>query len=61
MFDIVVVATPVDLGLILKINKPSVRVSYEAEEVRHPGLTELIHEFSTKNEHRRAHAPALAH
>jgi predicted GTPase len=59
--DIVVVATPVDLGLILKINKPSVRVSYEAEEVRHPGLTELIHEFSTKNEHRRAHAPALAH
>lgn len=59
--DIVVVATPVDLGLILKINKPSIRVSYEAEEVQHPGLTEIIRDFSKKNEHRRAHAPALAH
>ncbi len=40
--DVVIVATPVDLGLILKINKPAVRVGYEAKEVAHPGLTEVL-------------------
>lgn len=58
--DVVVVATPVDLGLILKINKPSVRVSYDAQEIGRPGLTEILDEFAKKNENRRAHVPALA-
>jgi len=57
--DVVIVATPVDLGLILKINKPAVRVGYEAKEVAHPGLTELLDEFAQKNEFRRA-APVLS-
>src|SRR6185369_13531056 len=57
--DVVIVATPVDLGLILKINKPAVRVGYEAKEVAHPGLTELLDEFAEKNEFRRA-APVLS-
>ena len=43
--DVVVVATPVDLGRILKINHPTVRVDYEIEERSHPGITELIAEF----------------
>jgi len=45
--------------LILKINKPAVRVGYEAKEVAHPGLTELLDEFAQKNEFRRA-APVLS-
>jgi predicted GTPase len=31
--DSVIIATPVDLGRILKINKPSVRVKYELKEI----------------------------
>ena len=30
--DSVIIGTPVDLGRILKINKPSVRVNYELKE-----------------------------
>ena len=35
--DAVVVGTPIDLGRIVKIDKPSVRVTYELEE-REPGV-----------------------
>ncbi len=45
--DLVLVATPVNLTSILKINKPSVRVSYEAEELTKPGLVEILTEFTT--------------
>jgi predicted GTPase len=34
--DAVVIGTPIDLARHLKINKPTVRVNYELEEVR-PG------------------------
>jgi predicted GTPase len=44
--DLVLVATPVNLTSILKINKPSVRVSYEAEELTRPGLVEILTEFT---------------
>ena len=37
--DTVVIGTPIDLGRMLKINKPSVRVTYELEE-RKPGQLE---------------------
>ena len=30
--DVVLVATPIDLGRVLKITKPSTRVTYELEE-----------------------------
>jgi len=40
--DLVIVATPIDLGRILKINKPAVRVRYELEELSQPGLAEII-------------------
>jgi predicted GTPase len=51
--DLVLVATPVDLARILKLNKPCVRVSYEAEELMKPGLSEILGEFT----HR--HKPSL--
>ncbi len=44
--DLVLVATPVNLTSILRINKPSVRVSYEAEELTRPGLVEMLTEFT---------------
>jgi len=31
--DSVIIGTPIDLGRILKINKPSTRVTYELKEV----------------------------
>jgi predicted GTPase len=43
--DSVVIATPVDLTKILKINKPSVRVRYELQEIGKPDLEEVIDKF----------------
>jgi predicted GTPase len=51
--DVVVVATPVDLGHILNIKHPSVRVGYEIEERSQPGVTELMAEFVQQVEKRR--------
>jgi predicted GTPase len=46
--DLVLVATPVNLANILKLNKPSVRVSYEAEELTRPGLAEILTHFTAR-------------
>lgn len=43
--DIVVIATPVDLARIIKINKPTVRVSYEIEEMGKPAIADAIERF----------------
>jgi len=43
--DMVLVATPIDLGHLVKLNKPSLRVTYEVEDVTHPGLTEVLSKF----------------
>ena len=42
--DVVVIATPIDLNRIIRINKPTVRVSYELEELTRPGLKEILGE-----------------
>jgi predicted GTPase len=52
--DLVLVATPIDLAHVIKLEKPSFRVTYEVEELTHPGLTEMLAEFS------HSHKPALA-
>ncbi|MGE5055039.1 MAG: cyclic 2,3-diphosphoglycerate synthase [Acidobacteriota bacterium] len=44
--DLVLVATPIDLGHLVKLNKPSLRVTYEVEDVTHPGLPEILSEFT---------------
>lgn len=51
--DVVVVATPIDLGRVLTLNKPSVRVGYEIEEITKPSLLDVLTEFSHKMEERR--------
>jgi predicted GTPase len=42
--DLVIVATPIDLGRILDIGKPFQRVRYELEEIGQPTLEEVLRE-----------------
>jgi predicted GTPase len=46
--DLVLIATPVNLGLILNIDKPFVRVGYEVQETGQPRLTDLLNDFLEK-------------
>lgn len=43
--DVVLIATPVDLTKIIKINKPTVRISYEIEEIGKPTIADIIERF----------------
>ncbi len=40
--DVVVIGTPIDLTRVLKIEKPTVRVRYELQEIGQPDLAELL-------------------
>ncbi|MDX9858623.1 MAG: cyclic 2,3-diphosphoglycerate synthase [candidate division Zixibacteria bacterium] len=47
--DAVVIATPIDLTRIIKINKPTVRVHYSLQEIGTPTLASILEaRFSTK-------------
>ena len=47
--DLVIIATPIDLGRIINIKHPSQRVRYELQEIGQPTLQELLVErFGTK-------------
>jgi predicted GTPase len=43
--DAVVIGTPIDLRRVLKIGKPSVRVTYELQEIGRPHLTDVLERF----------------
>jgi predicted GTPase len=43
--DAVIIATPIDLGRLLRIDKPFVRVRYELEEIGRPKLDDILDEF----------------
>jgi predicted GTPase len=43
--DVVLIATPVDLGRILKIKKPSFRIRYDLVEKAGPGLRTILEDF----------------
>jgi len=43
--DAVVIATPIDLGRIIKIKKPSVRVQYSLQEIGKPDLVQVLTDF----------------
>jgi len=43
--DLVIIATPIDLGRLIRINKPSVRVQYELQEIGRPTLEEPLKRF----------------
>jgi predicted GTPase len=40
--DLVIIATPVDLTRIIRINKPMLKVGYELQEIGKPDLAELV-------------------
>lgn len=42
--DLVIIATPIDLARIVKFKKPTVRVSYELQEIGTPTLQEILAE-----------------
>jgi predicted GTPase len=43
--DLVVIGTPVDLAKLVPLDKPSVRVRYELEELGEPSLTDVLDRF----------------
>jgi len=47
--DVVVTATPCDIGALIKIDKPVIRARYEFAEAGEPGLASLVEEFLKKN------------
>ena len=40
--DLVIIGTPIDLGRIVKFKKPTVRVTYELQEIGTPTLEEIL-------------------
>jgi predicted GTPase len=52
--DLVVVATPIDLARTIKLEKPSIRVAYEVEEMGGTAIADLIADFTAE------HKPVLA-
>ena len=47
--DAVVVATPIDLGRLIKIKKPYTRVHYSLQEIGSPNMKEIIDDFCKKH------------
>jgi predicted GTPase len=47
--DTVVIATPIDLNRIVKINKPTVMVGYDLQEIGKPDLNDILGEFIRKH------------
>jgi len=43
--DSVVIATPIDLSRVIKINKPSTRVEYSLQEIGHPDMEDVLKDF----------------
>ena len=46
--ETVVIATPIDLQRIVKINKPSTKVDYDLEEIGRPKLSDVLGDFVKK-------------
>ena len=49
--DLVVIATPIDLARVIRIDKPALRVTYEVEELTKPGLADKLAALKHKTEH----------
>jgi len=47
--DAVVVATPIDLNRIIKIDKPNTRVFYDLQEIGSPNFEEVLADFGKKH------------
>jgi len=49
--DLVLVATPIDLAHLVKLGKPSLRVTYEVEDRSKPGIADILQQFTRKFAH----------
>jgi len=47
--DVVLVATPIDLAKAIRLDKPSVRVRYEVEEIGTSAITDLLERFTAEH------------
>jgi predicted GTPase len=47
--DAVVIGTPIDLGRIIKIKQPTVKVGYELQEIGYPNLEGILKDFCSKH------------
>lgn len=45
--DVVIIATPVDLRRLVKVNKPAVRVEYELQTIGSPSLEDVLKPFTS--------------
>jgi predicted GTPase len=43
--DSVIIATPIDLGRVVQINKPSTRVEYSLQEIGRPNMEDVLESF----------------
>lgn len=48
--DAVVIGTPIDLGRIVKIKQPTVKVGYELQEIGYPNLEQILADFIEKHQ-----------
>jgi len=46
--DSVVIATPIDLGRVIQIDKPNTRVQYDLQEIGHPDMDDALEGFLKK-------------
>jgi predicted GTPase len=58
--DAVIIGTPVNLKRIIRINKPSVRVYYDLEEIGEPNLRTVLDSFSRRIDTKRVHRDEAA-
>ena len=47
--DLVIIGTPMDLAELIKINKPSVYITYHLKEKGRPNLKDILKDFVRKN------------
>jgi predicted GTPase len=52
--DTVIIGTPIDLNRLIKIRKPTVRVSYELQEIGKPDLMDVLKPFLKKKQEARS-------
>jgi predicted GTPase len=48
--DSVIIGTPIDLSRLVTINKPTVRVRYELQEIGKPDLLDVLRPFLTRTQ-----------
>ena len=46
--ETIVIGTPIDLNRVIKIEKPSVRVTYNLQSIGQPAFKDVIHDFLAK-------------